>query len=184
MLSIVGASLSYFVLYTAHLQCYFLQCNCLQCSLARAYSIHTQECMLPYTLGLPELSKSPRVAKACRSSFLVAAECQSRFSHSAPSSWQHSWDVTDVPCMLSPSDRQLPARVCTPTLSTQQNPCAKCCPSFWSRFLKLRESILEASSPSMSSIGVNCQCARALRVIDWIGVFSGTLRRQTLHAAR
>ena len=42
MHSIVGASLSYFVLYTAHLQCYFLQCNCLQCSLARAYSIHTQ----------------------------------------------------------------------------------------------------------------------------------------------
>ena len=55
-----------------------------------------------------------------------------------------SWDVTDVPCMLSPSDRQrrtglqAVARVCTPTLSTQQNPCAKSCPSFWSRFLKLR----------------------------------------------
>ena len=28
------------------------------------------------------------------------------------------------------------------------------------------EALSGASSPSMSSIGVNCQCARALRVID------------------
>ena len=128
MLSIVGGSLSYFVLYTAHLQCYFLQCNCLQCSLARAYSIHTQA-LVPRLVDLVSWWQ-----QSARVGFLIALHHRGSIS----------WDVTDVPCMLSPSDRQrrtglqAVARVCTPTLSTQQNPCAKSFPSFWSRFLKLR----------------------------------------------
>ena len=97
---------------------------------------------------------------------------------------------------------------CTPTLSTQQaslNLCAKTCPGFSSCFLVAVEASSHRSYSSVAvcassdsslwssphnessmctAMGVAVWRARALRVIDWIGVFSGTLGGQTLHACQ
>ena len=112
------------MLYTAHLQCYFLQCNCLQCSLARAYSIHTQalvtgrvvvafrrfsrhsrasvslstqQASFTFKLVFQELPRLVDLVswwqQSVRVGFLIALHHRGSISQ----------DVTDVPCMLSPS---------------------------------------------------------------------------------
>ena len=79
MLSILGASLSYFVLHTALL---FLQCNCSQCSLTRALQhAHAQLSFwsldvssLPIFMAYPCLCQHSKQAftKSCPGFFLVS----------------------------------------------------------------------------------------------------------------
>ena len=102
------------------------QCLCQRSKQAFTFKLVFQE--LPRLVDLVSWWQ-----QSARVGFLIALHHRGSISY-----------ITDVPCMLSPSDRQrrtglqAGTRVCTPTLSKQQNPCAKSCPSFWSRFLKLR----------------------------------------------
>ena len=96
---------------------------------------------------------------------LFTMQSSSRHTHA---SFMQSLDVSVVAAAIQFSWH---SRVSV-SLSTQQaglNPCAKSCPGFSSRFVCLVRN-------------GRCQCAHALPVIDRIGVFLGTLRRQTLPA--